>query len=166
MTIQCRTETKDVESLTVKSGIHESDLFFIHKAKQESPTIRDIFQGRFQYRGDFPNMDILIKDLFLNDTGPYWCLYQKRNGIKRQMETLKGKGSVLLVVSDVHKECPPPYEDKFLVAITVAAAVLFCILAGFILWLILKTKTFCCSAKPRPVPTNEVYEDMRATLRR
>lgn len=99
MTIQCRTETMDVQSLTVKSGIHESDLFFIHKANQESPTIRDIFQGRFQYHGNFPNMDILIKDLFLNDTGPYWCLYQKRNHIKRQMETLKGKGSVLLVVS-------------------------------------------------------------------
>lgn len=99
MTIQCRTETEDVQSLTVKSGINERDLFFIHKENQENPTIRDIFQARFQHRGNFPNMDILIKDLFLNDTGPYWCSYQKRNHIKRQMETLKGKGSVLLVVS-------------------------------------------------------------------
>lgn len=99
MTIQCRTETNDVESLAVKSGISENDLFFIHKENQKSPTIRDIFQGRFQHNGKFPNMDILIRDLFLNDTGPYWCLYQKRNHIKRQMETLKGKGSVLLVVS-------------------------------------------------------------------
>lgn len=99
MTIQCRMETKDVESLTVKSGISENDLFFIHKENQKSPTIRDIFQGRLQHNGKFPNMDILIRDLFLNDTGPYWCFYQKRNHIKRQMESLKGKGSVLLVVS-------------------------------------------------------------------
>lgn len=47
-------------------------------------------------------------------------------------------------IAEKHQECPEPHEDKFLLMITVAAAVLFCILAGFILWLILKV-TACLS---------------------
>lgn len=98
MTIQCRADNEDIESLAVKMGISESDVFFVHKMNQGSPTIRTSFQGRLEHTMNFPNVDILITDLSLNDTGPYWCLYQKHNQIKRQTETLKGKGSVLLVV--------------------------------------------------------------------
>lgn len=98
MTIQCRADTDGIESLAVKMGISESDVFFANKLNPGSPTIRSTFQGRLEHTTNFPDMDILIKDLSLNDTGPYWCLYKKHNPIKRQTETLKGKGSVLLVV--------------------------------------------------------------------
>lgn len=92
-------ETEDPDSLLVRGGLTESDVFFVRKANQEKPVIRDTFQRRLQYHGNFPNMDILITDLLLNDTGPFWCLYQKFNKLKRQTDTLKGNGSVLLVVS-------------------------------------------------------------------
>lgn len=79
-------------------GLSENDVFHVEKDSKE-PLIKGPFQERLQYNGDFPNVDILIKNLVLSDTGPYWCVYQRRHNIKRETETLKGKGSVLLVVS-------------------------------------------------------------------
>lgn len=87
-----------MESLSVKMGLTESDVFHVEHTRPE-PLIQETFKGRLQYSGEYPDLDILITNLALNDTGPYWCLYHKYNNIKKQTETFKAKGSVLLVVS-------------------------------------------------------------------
>lgn len=88
-----------MHSLSVKMGLTENDVFHVEQSSPEKPLIKDTFQGRLQKSGIYPNLDILITNLLLNDTGPYWCLYHSYNHIKRQTETFKSKGSVLLVVS-------------------------------------------------------------------
>lgn len=111
VTIQCRPDTaKDILSLSVKMGLSENDVFLVEKDNNE-PLIKGPFRERLQYSGNFPNLDILIKNLVLNDTGPYWCVYQRHNRIKRETLTVKGEGSVLLVVSG------KPYRFSVIVAV-------------------------------------------------
>lgn len=93
---------KDPASVLVmmmKMGVAERDICLVNKNNQENPVIKDGFQGRLQFSGIFPNLDVHITDLALNDTGPYWCLYQRYNYIKKQTEIVKAQGSVLVVVS-------------------------------------------------------------------
>lgn len=98
--IQCRLETQDeVQSLSVTRGLAQDDVFHVEADSKDKPLIKDPFHGRLQYSGTYPNLDILIKNLYLNDTGPYWCICRKVNKIKRETTIVKTKGSVLLVVS-------------------------------------------------------------------
>lgn len=99
VTIQCRPDTEDkVLSLSVKMGLTDYDVFRVEDSEKE-PLIKSHLQERIQSNGKFPNLDILIKNLLLNDTGPYWCVYKRIDHVKRETETFKGKGAVLLVVS-------------------------------------------------------------------
>lgn len=100
VSIQCRPENQDqVQSVSVMRGLTKDDVFRVEADSKEKPLIKDPFHGRLQYSGTYPNLDILIKNLYLNDTGPYWCICQKVNRMKKETETVKTKGSVLLVVS-------------------------------------------------------------------
>lgn len=93
ITIQCRSSKPDQEHLDVKKGLTEYVSVFFKKSNSEDITIAKGFMGRFQVNGEFPDIDILIKNLTSEDTGPYWCLYKNSN--KSEMQ---GTGSVLLVV--------------------------------------------------------------------
>lgn len=42
------------------------------------------------------------------------------------------------LIADEQKECPESYHDHLLMAITVSASVLFCLLAGFFLRILVK----------------------------
>lgn len=100
VTIQCRYEKEDnVEALLVMRGLSEDDVFRLNSDNLDNPLIKEPFRGRLQYTGTFPNLDILIKNLMGNDTGPYWCYTQVLRKVKRRSETVKAEGSVLLVVS-------------------------------------------------------------------
>lgn len=102
VTIQCRLDTKEqITSLSVKMGLAEKDVFHVQRTTPQKPIVKDTFRGRLENSGIFPNLDILITNLTLNDTGPYWCFYTQYNVIKRQSETFKANGSVLLVVSGI-----------------------------------------------------------------
>lgn len=103
-TIQCRQPEQDQESLTLKRGIKKSDIVFMYLGGQ---TIKDGFNHRLQINGVFPNLDILIKNLTSDDTGPYWCLYAKTNENLNEIEEKEGTGSVLLVVSGESKSSMP-----------------------------------------------------------
>lgn len=94
ITIQCRFSNPRQEYLEVKKGLSE-DVSVLQKIGNSGQLkIGSEFTGRLQENGAFPNIDILIKNLTSEDTGPYWCLYKMSNESVRR----KGKGSVLVVV--------------------------------------------------------------------
>lgn len=97
VTIQCRSETQQ-EFLTLKKGINEDVQVFNNDGKSGKTTMAKEFTGRLQSNGVFPNVDILIKNLTSDDTGPYWCEYKRFDQQSASFISVKGKGSVLLVV--------------------------------------------------------------------
>lgn len=169
VTIQCRARQSQ-EYLSLRMGLNEEREVFFTESFTKNTVARGV-TGRLQFNGVFPNVDVLIQNLTLNDTGPYWCVYKMFDEKKNTMKITKGEGSVLLVVTedrrattDAVQGCNSPDQSLVLVSVVVAAAVLFGLIIGFIIWLVLKTKRN--TVKPRPVATNDVYEDMRGTLRR
>ncbi|XP_023204347.1 uncharacterized protein LOC111611582 [Xiphophorus maculatus] len=176
ITIQCRVGS-DQDHLSLKMGLNETEIVGINKSKKE--IILEGMKERVQTDGKFPNFDILIKNLRENDTGPYWCTYSKTGDLIHQysISTTKGEGSVLLVVTEKKKEPSPSTDPQrncegadmnmVLVGITVAFGVLLIMMLGFVLFVMHKTKSSDNAVKPRRVATgNDVYEDMRGTLRR
>ncbi|XP_041813461.1 uncharacterized protein LOC121621176 [Chelmon rostratus] len=165
VTIQCRSPDPDQEFLTLKRGLGEDHVLVIENDTSKN-TISKEFTGRLQLHGVFPSVDILIRNLTSGDTGPYWCFYSKFDLKSSQSVSKKGSGSVLLVVADTVKKCEPEKQNLVLVSVVISAAVLLGIIMGFLIWIILKTKTLRSTVKKRHVTSNDVYEDMRGTLRR
>ncbi|XP_063326685.1 T-cell antigen CD7-like isoform X2 [Pelmatolapia mariae] len=169
VTIQCRSASNQ-DMLYLKKGLNEEeDIYFTDSNKD---TINQRFTDRLQFHGKLPNVDILIKNLTLNDTGPYWCVY-KSTDQKYELKTSRGSGSVLLVVTESgsaagqRSVCPEQSQgDLVLVSVVICAAVLIVVLTVFLIWIILKTKPLRSTVKKRQVPVNDVYEDMRGTIRR
>ncbi|XP_035511706.1 uncharacterized protein LOC118323751 [Morone saxatilis] len=174
VTIQCRPPEPEQDSLTLKKGLSEDIDVFNKDSVSDKNTIAEQFKYRLQSNGKFPSVDILIKNLTSDDTGPYWCCYSKFDQKTASVIHKKGTGSVLLVVllvvsgtEPAPKQCDTS-SDKNLVVVSVviSAAVLLGIVIGFFIWITLKTKTLRNTVKPRRATTNDVYEDMRGTLRR
>ncbi|XP_030592213.1 T-cell immunoreceptor with Ig and ITIM domains-like [Archocentrus centrarchus] len=143
VTIQCRS-TSDQETLNLKKGLHEERDIFYATVHSDKRTIDSKFTDRLQYHEKFPNVEILIKNLTLNDTGPYWCVY-KMTDKKYVQKITKGSGSVLLVVTEkpstvLVRECQPPQNDMVLWAVVITAAVLIVILSIPLIMMILKKK--------------------------
>ncbi|XP_074553381.1 uncharacterized protein LOC141809992 isoform X2 [Halichoeres trimaculatus] len=163
ITIQCRFPTKDQSYMYLKKGLNDFDVFFRQKGS-EKDTIATGFKSRLQTHGVFPNVDILIRNLTSDDTDPYWCEYQK---ISMSPQKTKGQGSVLLVVNreSTAQQCGEPNKDLVLVSVVISAVVLLGILLAFFVWII-KTKALRTTVKPQRVSNNDVYEDMRGTVRR
>ncbi|XP_074512955.1 uncharacterized protein LOC141781252 isoform X2 [Sebastes fasciatus] len=166
ITIQCRPPGTDQEYLSLKKGLSEELEVFYRDGASKKNNVADEFVDRLQIHGVFPNMDILIKNLTSDDTGPYWCLYKKFDPTTHQRVNSVGNGSVLLVVRDKLQQCDDQSGDQLiLVSLVICSAVLFGIIIVFLIWIVRKTKTYT-TKKPRRVPNNEVYEDMRGTIRR
>ncbi|XP_022056930.1 uncharacterized protein si:ch211-188c18.1 isoform X2 [Acanthochromis polyacanthus] len=172
VTIQCRTSAEQ-DSLYLKMGLSKDiDVFFTEKDTGKN-TISTQYKHRLQSNGAFPNVDILIKNLTANDTGPYWCMYKAFDRKTSKQTATDGSGSVLLVVTrEVRaptgpvKACDATHQDLVMVSVVISAAVLLCILMAFLIMIIIKTKSLRASVAPRRLPTNDVYEDMRGTFRR
>lgn len=98
VTIQCRAPEPNQEFLILKRGLSEDVVLVKENNSGIIPNIDKEFWGRLQVNGVFSSMDILIKNLTSNDTGPYWCLYSRFDGKAKTIEK-KGTGSVLLVVT-------------------------------------------------------------------
>ncbi|XP_006791616.1 uncharacterized protein LOC102785598 isoform X2 [Neolamprologus brichardi] len=176
VTIQCRSASNQ-EMLYLKRGLNEEEDIFYLTDSQKS-TINQKFTDRLQFHGRVPNVDILIKNLTLDDTGPYWCVY-KMSGRNYELKTSRGNGSVLLVVTESGSAADDPLSkadhhgcigqsqgDLVLVSVVICAAVLIVVLTVFLVWIIIKTKPLRSTVKKRQVPVNDVYEDMRGTIRR
>ncbi|XP_027140565.1 uncharacterized protein LOC104929808 [Larimichthys crocea] len=180
VTIQCR-DTADKESLSLEKGLSQEEI--LNKDRDsEKITIAKGFRDRLQLDGEFPNLNIFIRNLTTDDMGPYWCVYKKYDTTASQIKTVKGKGSVLLVVRDQErmavigdasektKQCDSSDKNLVLLSVVISAAILLGIIIGFLIWIVLKTKALRSTrstrstVKPRNT-TNDVYEDMRGTLR-
>lgn len=98
VTIQCRCPEPGQEYLHVKKGLSRDFQVLFKENNSDENTIAKDFTGRLQVNGKFPNLDILIKNLTSEDTGPYWCVYQKYDKTSYRKSDTEGKGSVLLVV--------------------------------------------------------------------
>ncbi|KAK5856396.1 hypothetical protein PBY51_007996 [Eleginops maclovinus] len=172
-TIQCRPPKADQEKMCLKRGLNkEAEVFFIN-GKSGKKTIVNDFRDRLEFNGLFPEIDILIKNLTSEDTGPYWCEYKAFD--KTSVITKNGQGSVLLVVRETQilsstdrsvRQCEDSDNTLILVSVVICAAVLLGIIICFFVWIIPKIKRQQSAEKLRRVATNEVYEDMRGTIRR
>lgn len=99
ITIQCQSSETLQDSLTLTKGLNEEvEAVFVDRTTQNFK-IADPFKGRLQLNNRFPTVDIRIKNLTSNDTGPYWCVYKRFDTQSTQIITSKGQGSVLLVVT-------------------------------------------------------------------
>nr|XP_046270881.1 uncharacterized protein LOC124073031 isoform X2 [Scatophagus argus] len=173
LTIQCRSNETDEEFLHLKRGLNEDDVL-VKEHNLEPKAISKEFTGRLQLNGKFPNIDILIKNVTLQDLGPFWCMYSKFVKKTSEYKMNKRSGSVLLVVTDTtdttsttvkgHGKCETGHNDLILGSIVISAVVLLGVVMIFFIWII--KKSLRSTAKPRSVPTNDVYEDMRGTLKR
>nr|XP_040047163.1 cell surface A33 antigen-like [Gasterosteus aculeatus aculeatus] len=150
VTIGCRPPEEGQTSLSLRKS--EAQILNVH-GKSRKETIASEFSGRLQLTGEFPDIDIIIKNLTSDDTGAYWCEYDTE---------MLGNGSVLLVVTDTMR-CEEPNDNLTLVSLLICGAVLLLLILGFLIWIIRK---MCTPRKPQRVPGNDVYEDMRATIRR
>ncbi|XP_034751045.1 uncharacterized protein LOC117958646 isoform X2 [Etheostoma cragini] len=172
VTIQCRCSDPNQEFLTLKKGLSEDYEVLYKDGNSEKDTIKKEFKARLQLNGVFPNVDIFIKNLTSNDTGPYWCEYKKFDPKFNEAMKMKGTGSILLVVTDRPQQfadstCDPLENNLILVFVVICAALLIGIIMCLLIRIIiLKTKTLRTKKKTRKVPTNDVYEDMRGTIRR
>ncbi|XP_068435339.1 uncharacterized protein [Clinocottus analis] len=163
VTIKCRPPATGQDSLTLLKGL-DNEVVFFKTIKQEKYITAEELRDRLQLTGDFPNMDIVIRNLTSNDTGPYWCNYMKFDNETNQYEHVRSRGSVLLVVTDKTPRCDRANNNLILGSVVICVAALSVIIIFFLLWLILKAK-MCTAKKPQRVPNSDVYEDMRGTIR-
>ncbi|XP_025762746.1 uncharacterized protein LOC109201947 isoform X4 [Oreochromis niloticus] len=136
VTIQCRSASNQ-DMLYLKKGLNEEeDIYFTDSNKS---TINQKFTDRLQFHGKLPTVDILIKNLTLNDTGPYWCMY-KSTDQKYELKTTRGSGSVLLVVTV--PQCDQSQGDLplILASVVICAGVLIVILVASLICIIIKNK--------------------------
>ncbi|XP_035035642.1 uncharacterized protein LOC118122855 isoform X2 [Hippoglossus stenolepis] len=168
-TIECRMSDRTDGYLDLCRGVCEDDKVIYAESKKVD--IVPAFRGRVHTNGAYPNVDISIVNLTSADTALYWCVYKKFDEVTGSVIKTSG-GSVVLVVTDGggsangNQACETDHQKLLLVAVVIAGVVLFGFILGACIWIILKTKTYRLSVKPRRVPNNEVYEDMRSTIRR
>ncbi|XP_034047011.1 uncharacterized protein LOC117528487 [Thalassophryne amazonica] len=167
ITIQCRLLEPDPVFLDLQRGLGMESIFFLAKPPSEP-------QHRLQSTSlqsdvhNFPSVDVLITNLTYKDMGPYWCVYKKmKNGVLKE---LKGNGSVILVVRDTVQRCGAPENEPVsntlvMVSFVISATLLLGIIAAIFIFII-KGKVQGTAVKPRRAANNDVYEDMRGTIRR
>ncbi|XP_027898791.1 uncharacterized protein LOC114160404 [Xiphophorus couchianus] len=112
VTIRCRSRTMKDRSLHFKRGLWEDmEIAQITNKKKLTKTQKDRLKisetkldvvktmtDRVQHNGTYPDIDFLLKNLSVNDTGAYFCLYLKDASSNREM--IKGEGSVIVVVKE------------------------------------------------------------------
>ncbi|XP_036069176.1 uncharacterized protein si:ch211-188c18.1 isoform X2 [Oryzias melastigma] len=161
VTIACRT-SQEQNHMFLKRGLHEETVLFY--ADKNSTTSKIEPANKIQTRGKFPNITFTIKNLTSTDIGPHWCLFTHYDK-NFKGTTDKKYGSILLVIKedDFKVDCSPN-TPMYLIAIVVSATVLITLVFTIILTRFVKLKGLKNQTQRRP--TNDVYEDMRATIRR
>ncbi|MEQ2305134.1 hypothetical protein AMECASPLE_034462 [Ameca splendens] len=152
--IQCRIHT-DQDFFILKLGLNEeTDIAVIDKASRKTTFLQEM-TGRIQTNGEFPSVDIVIKWLNLNDSGPYWCMYSKIDDSYKQLFT-EGNGSIILVVSgsglDTTTEapkCDKPNLNVAVVYVHIAALALLGPMLGFIAMIMYKGWDSSSGSTPR-----------------
>lgn len=183
ITIQCRCQY-EVYSISLKKGLTKDEDIFYKTKKSDKNSFA--YPSRSSVYENFPSFDIIIKNVTKNDTGVYWCMYSKYNQTIRRTETVEGDGSVLLVVTDpINKagkstaadiamvdksasdeQCIQSHQSLVMTSVVISATLLIIFFVVLLLLVLRKVRHLKVKNKPRPAPSNDVYEDMRGTIRR
>ncbi|XP_061568406.1 uncharacterized protein LOC133422431 isoform X2 [Cololabis saira] len=171
ITIEC-SSSQPQESMYLYTGLYKSvELVFISPPKV---TVTNHIKARVQTYIEFPKISVLIKNLTVNDTGTYWCVYM--NYINLKEVRVEGDGSLLLVVTGkkgaptvatVTQQCEPLLQGLLTGALVISGVVTLCVVVACCGWIIFKKPP--CTTQTRQSKRavgNDVYEDMRGTLRR
>uniref|UniRef100_A0A1A8NLH2 Chromosome 3 SCAF14707, whole genome shotgun sequence, Uncharacterized protein n=2 Tax=Nothobranchius rachovii TaxID=451742 RepID=A0A1A8NLH2_9TELE len=161
ITISCTSDSQQQMMSLMKGLNRDEQIFFTEKTKQKH-NIKDTMKVRVQANIVFPKVEILIKNLTRNDTGPYWCLY-------KTMSSDECTDSLLLVVTEKQQEvCEYSSVNVVVLAVVAFSAVLLAIMLFLVLWITKKNTR--ASFRPEKTSSrpknNDVYEDMRGTIRR
>lgn len=97
VTIHCRSSESDPKELNVKKGLSKD---FLKVDKSNTVTMTKGLTHRLHVNATFPDVDILIQNLNMDDTGLYWCLYRK--GDQRSAITENTNYSLLVVKGKPH----------------------------------------------------------------
>uniref|UniRef100_A0AAV2KET3 Immunoglobulin V-set domain-containing protein n=1 Tax=Knipowitschia caucasica TaxID=637954 RepID=A0AAV2KET3_KNICA len=127
--------------------------------------------------GHFPNIQILLKNLTREDTGVYWCMCGTHSA-ETGLNVPDGDGSVLLVVADPaagadSSKASACGEDDtevdnhlLLITVVISSVLVLVIFSALLLLAIRKVTVSHDGKKPRAIPRNDVYEEMRVSIRR
>lgn len=97
VTINCKINVKDQDSLNIKRGLFQMDDVF--STNEKDWTISNEFKSRLMFQIQaFPSVEITVNNLTIEDTGIYWCIYTKTD--KKRVKAY-GSGSLLLVVKGI-----------------------------------------------------------------
>lgn len=99
ITIHCRPAvdgdaSPNQDLLSLKRGLNRNEVFSTAHNLKDSITSKEL-KGRLEAVGTFPSVDLVLVNLTVEDTGPYWCEFTM---LSDTMDTEEGKGAVLLVV--------------------------------------------------------------------
>lgn len=96
--IQCQCSVKGVRSFVLFKDLNEEVKVVNRHMESRKNTIALTFKDRLKITADNSSVDIEIKNLTVDDTGVYMCMFKRLNP-KNDLEQVKGNGSVLLVVT-------------------------------------------------------------------
>uniref|UniRef100_A0A1A7YBF6 Chromosome 3 SCAF14707, whole genome shotgun sequence, Uncharacterized protein n=1 Tax=Iconisemion striatum TaxID=60296 RepID=A0A1A7YBF6_9TELE len=175
ITIQCNADSEQqLMSFSLKKGLNQDEEIFFTESTSQKHNIKEMMKERVQAYTGFPKVEILIKNLTVNDTGPYWCLYDK---IDNSDHKKKNTNSLLLVVTEKQRAvtatvetlvCESSSLNVVVLSVVAFAGILLAIMLFLVIWI--TNKNSRVSSRPektsRHTNNNDVYEDMRGTIRR
>ncbi|KAJ8357615.1 hypothetical protein SKAU_G00204090 [Synaphobranchus kaupii] len=102
MTVVCSTELSDQDGVYLFSWslLEEKKVLYLNKSPLQETTHKP-FEGRTRSTRTFPKFSVTISNLTENDSGLYWCQYNKFNEDAYVLEEKPGEGPVtILYVTD------------------------------------------------------------------
>ncbi|XP_017161707.1 uncharacterized protein LOC103469282 [Poecilia reticulata] len=136
VTIRCRINT-DQDFLVLKMGLNQETEVAVINGASKKRNFHKTIAGRVQTNGTFPSVDIVIENLNVSDSGPYWCVYSKLDDNYHQL-VKKGYGSVLLMVTGNSRESTtimevPKCDASSLTLVVVYVRITVIVLIGLML---------------------------------
>ncbi|XP_062339260.1 uncharacterized protein LOC134037756 isoform X2 [Osmerus eperlanus] len=167
-TISCNPSIKPQESLILRARLDKNETQVLNlDLNTKTFTTIPVLKHRLSYteNGDSYNLLITISNLTVEDTKIYWCEYSLFD--RGNILMTDGGESVLLVV-DATDQCDATKASSLSTYLLFGLASIFCtlLLIGLIVYICPKKKARRAKKRVSPTRTNDVYEDMRATIRR
>ncbi|KAI1884079.1 hypothetical protein AGOR_G00222690 [Albula goreensis] len=98
ITVSCSTAHADLDGAYVYwSRPTNKDVVYVD-AESQKVTEDDGFEGRVKKTGSFPKFSLTISTLAKEDSGLYWCEYNKFKEETRRLDKFQSEGLVLMVL--------------------------------------------------------------------
>ncbi|XP_067089415.1 uncharacterized protein [Osmerus mordax] len=173
-TISCNPSIKKQESLILRARLDKDETQVLNlDLKTKTFTTIPVLKHRLNYteNGDPNNLLITISNLTVEDTKIYWCEYIHFDNVSGNILMTDDGESVLLVVDGTCSaaatdQCDATKASSLCWYLLFGLASIFCtlLLIGLIVYICPKARR--AKKTVSPTRTNDVYEDMRATIRR